>query len=47
MLSVITTISNLVVIFELQENLSLWTFLLNGILVKNMTLLLLKLLGHV
>lgn len=47
MLSVITTISNLVVIFELQENLSLWAFLLNGILVKNMTFLLLKLLGHV
>lgn len=39
MLSAITTISNLVVIFELQENLSLQTFLLNEISVKNMTFL--------
>lgn len=37
MLSAITTISNLVAMFELQENLNLQTFLGNEISVKNMT----------
>jgi len=42
MLSATTTVSNLVVILELQESLSLHTFLLNKISLKSMTLLLLK-----
>lgn len=37
MLSAITTVGNLVVIFELQENLNLQTFLVNEISIKNMT----------
>lgn len=37
MLSAITTTSNPVVIFELQEYLNLQTFLVNEISVKNMT----------